>query len=160
MRVDKERGGPPMEGKVPQPLWLEHEELLAGLAHATTLNGRVGAAAKAVTALLHSHAEKEEAYALPPLGLLPQLAAGAVTPEMGRVLAQTDLLKANLAELLAEHRDIVAALMDLIDVAKVEGAPDCAHLAQQLILHAQTEEEVFYPTTILIGEYLRLRLHL
>ena len=33
-----------------------------------------------------------------------------------------------------------------------------AEFADKLILHAQTEEEVSYPTAILIGEYLKLKL--
>jgi hypothetical protein len=33
-----------------------------------------------------------------------------------------------------------------------------ARFAETLRLHAQTEEEVFYPTAIVIGEYLKLRL--
>ncbi len=81
-----------------QPIRLEHEELLPILAEAITLGGRVASAAKAVTTVpLHPRAEMWEAYALPLLGLLPKLAAGTVKPEMGRVLAMTDLLKASLA---------------------------------------------------------------
>ncbi len=95
---------------------------------------------------------------MPPLGLLPHLASGSFTPEMGNVFTQPDLLKENFTELLAEHRDIVAALMDLIDLAKVEGTPEWAHLAEKIILHAQSEEEILYPTALLIGDYLRLRL--
>jgi hypothetical protein len=36
---------------------------------------KVGEATKAVTDVLHSHFEKEEEYALPPLGLLSSLVA-------------------------------------------------------------------------------------
>ena len=147
-----------MEFKVPQPKWIEHEELLAEFEKATKLGGRVGQAAKRVAKALHPHAQKEEAYALPPLGLLPQLTDGKVTPEMGRVIKMTDLLKADLPHMLEEHKTIVAALMDLIDVARADGQPDCARLAEKLILHIQTEEEVDYPTAILIGEYVKLRL--
>ena len=35
---------------------------------------------------------------------------------------------------------------------------DHARLAQKLIRHAQTEEEVLYPASILVGEYIKLRL--
>lgn len=147
-----------METRVPHPMWMEHEELLLQLKTAADLDGRVGRAARAVVKALQPHAEKEEAYALPPLGLLPQLAAGNVTPEMARVLQLTDLLKADLPHMLEEHKAIVATLLDLIDIAKAEGQPDCARLAEKLILHTQAEEEIAYPTAILIGEYLKLRL--
>lgn len=147
-----------MELKVPQPMRMEHEELLAELEKATKVGGKVGEAAKVVAKAMHIHSIKEEEYALPPLGLLSQLAAGRVTPEMGCVLDLTNLLKEDLPYLLAEHQAIVAALMDLIDVAKAEGKSDCARLAERLILHAQVEE-VAYPAAILIGEYLKLKLN-
>jgi len=31
--------------------------------------------------------------------------------------------------------------------------------AENLKLHAKTEEEVMYPAAILVGEYLKLKLH-
>lgn len=31
-------------------------------------------------------------------------------------------------------------------------------IREKLMLHAQTEEEVLYPTALLIGEYLKLKL--
>jgi ribosomal protein S7 len=147
-----------MEFKVPQPMRMEHEELLTELEKAAKVDGKVGEAAKVVAKAMQIHSVKEEEYALPPLALLSQLAAGRVTPEMECVLDMTNLLKEDLPYLLAEHQAIVAALMDLIDVAKAEGKSDCAHLAERLILHAQVEEEVAYPAAILIGEYLKLKL--
>lgn len=114
-----------MEFKIPGSLKVEHEELHGELVQATKIEDPVGAAARNVAALLHPHFVKEEEYALPPLGLLPALANGAVTPEMRKVLAMTDRLKAELPEMLAEHKEVVGALQKL------------------------------YPTAILIGEYVR-----
>jgi hypothetical protein len=39
-----------------------------------------------------------------------------------------------------------------------EGLTGYAGFARKLILHAQTEEEILYPASILIGEYLKLKL--
>ena len=147
-----------MEWQIPTPLKVEHEELHAELAKATTVPGKIGEAARTVAALLHPHFVKEEAYALPPLGLLPLLAAGNVMPEMRDVLPMTDRLKAELPHMLGEHQAIVAALHTLIDAAKRENQTAYVHFAEKLMLHAQTEEEVLYPTAILIGEYLHLTL--
>lgn len=147
-----------MEFVIPRPLKLEHEELHEQLRKATKESGSLGEAAKAVAKLMHPHFIKEEDYALPPLGLLPLLAKGKVSADMAAVLVKTDKLKAELDEMLAEHRSIVAALKDLADVAKREEKLEYAEFADKLILHAQTEEEVSYPTAILIGEYLKLRL--
>lgn len=60
--------------------------------------------------------------------------------------------------MLEEHKAIVAALKNLIKVAKKEKKMEYAHFAEKLMLHAQMEEEVLYPTAILIGEYLKLKL--
>ena len=58
----------------------EHEELHAELAKATKAGGRTGLAAQAVARVMHAHFEKEEEYALPPLGVLPDLAKGKIDP--------------------------------------------------------------------------------
>ena len=86
------------------------------------------------------------------------MAAGDVTPEMADVLVLTDRLKAELPQMLEEHKAIVAALRHLVEVAKQEYQLEYAHFAEKLMLHAQTEEEVLYPTAIMIGEYLKLML--
>lgn len=148
-----------MKFVIPRPLKLEHEELHEQLRKATKESGSVGEAAKAVAKLMHPHFVKEEEYALPPLGLLPLLVKGKVTSDMADVLAMTDKLKAELEEMLAEHKNIVAALKNLTEVANREKKPQYAEFADKLILHAQTEEDVSYPTAILIGEYVKLRLN-
>ena len=150
------KGDRAMELKIPQSLKAEHEELHSELAKATTAGGRVGEAAKEVARRLHPHFVKEEENAMPPLGLLSLLAEGRITPDMTKVLPMTDKLKAQLPEMLKEHKAIVAALEGLISASKAENKPEFAHFAEKLILHAQTEEEVLYPASMLIGEYLKL----
>ena len=58
--------------------------------------------------------------------------------------------------MLAEHQSIVAALDKLSAAAKEAGKLEYVEFAEDLKLHAQTEEEVTYPAAILIGEYVRL----
>jgi len=152
------KGEHAMEFKIPPSLKAEHEELHSELAKATTAGGRAGEAAKEVARLLHPHFVKEEEYAMPPLGLLSALAEGKVTPDMAKALAMTDRLKAELSEMLKEHKAIVAALETLAAAAKAEGKTEYVHFAEKLLLHARTEEEVLYPASILIGEYLKLTL--
>jgi hemerythrin superfamily protein len=53
---------------------------------------------------------------------------------------------------------IVAALEKLSAAANEAGKIEYAEFAQALTRHAQTEEEVTYPTAILIGEYVREKL--
>jgi hypothetical protein len=147
-----------MDFKIPQPLKTEHNELHEMLKSATQLPGKTGEEAKNVAKLLHPHFINEEEYALPPLGLLPLLAEGKFSKEMEAVLTMTEKLKSNLPKMLAEHQQIVTALKVLINAAKDENHPEVADFAEKLMLHAKTEEEVTYPTSILIGEYVKLKI--
>jgi len=147
-----------MDFIIPESLRREHEELHEQLRKATREGGAVGDAARAVAKLMHPHFIKEDEYALPPLGLLPLLAQGTVTPEMAGVLKLTDKLKQDLGDMVAEHRSIVAALQVLGDAAKGEHKPEVVAFAEKLIQHAQTEEQVMYPAALLIGAYVRLAL--
>ena len=116
---------------------------------------------------MHSHFEKEEKYALPPLGLLSSLVpeeqdqAGGeskITQAIkNNVIAMTYKLKSDLSHMIEEHNKIVAALNNLIQVAKAENKTDLVQFAEKLKLHAKTEEQVLYPTSILIGKYLKLK---
>lgn len=147
-----------MEFKIPHPMVVEHEELHHDLERAIQSGGETGAAAQEVANALHAHFGSEEKYALPPLGLLPALAEGRITPDMVEVFAMTDTLKAELPRMLIEHQTIVTALKKMITAAQLEKKTEAVDFAERLMLHAQNEEEVAYPTAILIGEYLKLKL--
>lgn len=145
-----------MEFSIPKPLRAEHAELHAELVDATRAGGRVGETAREVARRLHPHFVREEEFALPPLALLGPLATGDTAPAMADVLALTDRLQAELPGMLAEHKEIVAALGELEAAANAENKPQYARFAEKLIQHAQTEEEVLYPAALLIGRYIRL----
>jgi hemerythrin-like domain-containing protein len=150
-----------MEFKIPESSELEHKELHRQLVKAIEEGGKVGEAAKAVADVLHPHFEKEEEYALPPLGLLSSLSnEDKISSEMKGVITMTERLKADLPHMIEEHKSIVIALDNLIEVAKKENKMEFVQFAEKLKLHAKTEEEVLYPTAILIGEYLKLKVRL
>ncbi len=146
-----------MTFRIPKPLTVEHEELHAELVKLTRARGKVGEAARAVAALLHPHFVKEEEYALPPLGLLAALAAGPPTPEMRAVLPMTDRLRAELPQMLTEHKAVVGALRGLAAAGRREKKPAAVRFAEALTLHALSEEQVLYPAAIVVGEYVRAR---
>ena len=129
-----------MKFEIPKPMKIEHDELHADLVQATKAGGQPGESAKAVAKVLHNHFVKEEEYALPPLGLLVALSEGRFELGMAEVLKMTDKLEAELPTMLSEHKDIVAAF------------------AEKLMLHAQSEEQVAYPTALLIGRYVKSKL--
>ena len=92
---------------------------------------------------------------MPPLGLLPHLVAGRISPVMRGVTVMADRLRADLEQLLAEHEAIVAAVDRLKDAARDEDQMKYAHLAERLIAHARTEEQLIYP--LVAGSNLRIR---
>ncbi len=59
--------------------------------------------------------------------------------------------------MLAEHKDIVVALEDLIKAAKKENKPNIVQFAKKLMLHAQMEERVMYPAALLIGLHVKTK---
>ena len=157
-----------MELKIPESLETGHEELHQQLYKGIKEGGKVGEAAKAVADILHPHFEKEQEYALPPLGLLSSLvpegqeeAEGGeskITQEIkNNVIAMTDKLKSDLPHMIEEHNKIVAALNNLIQIANRENNTELVQFSEKLRLHAKTEEQVLYPTAILIGKYLKLK---
>jgi hypothetical protein len=147
-----------MRIQIPESLRLEHAELHDVLASGSREPGALGEAMRRVTRLLEPHFRKEEAFALPPLGLLARLARGDVEPGMAEVFAHTEWLKNNVATLLDEHYVIIAALEQLLEAARAARRVDYVEFAEKLINHARMEEEVMYPAAIVVGEYLKLRL--
>jgi hemerythrin-like domain-containing protein len=150
--------GDGMKLNIPRSITAEHEELHYELERAINTGGRTGAAAKIVAERLHSHFEKEEQYALPPLGLLSQLATGTVSPEMREAIALGEKLKTEMPMMLEEHKTIVEALNGLASAAKGENKQEAVAFTEKLKMHAQNEEEILYPAAILVGEHLKLRL--
>ena len=143
---------------LPGVLRTAHEELHEEMVAATRLGGETGAAAQAVVRVLFPHILLEEEFGIPPLSLLPRLARGEISADMANVLRWTELLKAELPRMLDEHKQIVEALKGFLRAATAEQHPGYARLAEKLNVHVQLEEEVLYPASIVVGEYLKLKL--
>lgn len=143
--------------EIPESLRVEHQAIHATLVEATRAPGRVGAAARELAHVLHGHFVREEQIALPPLGLLAPLAAGTRLPDavLSEALAMADALKSELPRMLKEHEQIRAAVGTLRAAASADKATRYELLADQLALHAQTEEEVLYPAAVIVGDAIR-----
>jgi hypothetical protein len=144
---------------IPPSVQAEHAAIHNALVNATRAPGQVGVAARALAHVLHPHFAREEEIALPPLGLLAPLAAGEWIEDAiaSAVLAMTDALRHELPRMLDEHVRIRAAVDVLRHAAIAEQSVDHQRLAEQLALHARTEEEVLYPAAVLVGELIRAR---
>lgn len=62
----------------------------------------------------------------------------------------TDVLAAEMPQMLEEHKRIVDALEKLAEAASTEKKAGPARFADKLRLHARKEEEVLYPAAILV----------
>lgn len=144
-----------MDFTIPEPLTLEHQALHRDLRTAMEAGGGIAEAARALVAVLHPHFVREEQIAMPPLALLRALSRGEFRPGMTEVLPMTDALRAELPRMLEEHEAIKAALRRLKAAAGTEGRPDIAEFADGVALHARTEEEVLYPASLMVGDWVR-----
>jgi hypothetical protein len=143
-----------MDFRIPASIKEEHDELHGTLKRLIGLGGKTGEMAAKVEQVMRPHFLKEEEFALPPLGLLPELAKGEQYAEMAVVFPLTDTLKRNLPYMVAEHSEIVKALHDLEQGAMQEGKDEAIQFSRTLQRHAREEEEIQYPAAILVGEYL------
>lgn len=144
--------------KAPPSIRREHEELHADLARAGQMPGRLGETAREVARILHPHFLREDEYAMPPLSLLVRLAKGQVTPDMAEVLPLVARLKDEMPLMIEEHRAILGAVRAFAIAAEEHEDERYIRFAADLMLHAQLEEEVLYPASILVGEYVKAKL--
>ena len=144
--------------EIPSSIKKEHEAIHNLLIEATKQPGRVGLQAKVLADVLHPHFVREEEIALPPLGALAALVRDEAPSDVWHVLAMTDSLRAEMPKMLEEHKRIRAAVHALREAAQIEKAAKYEGLADQLALHALTEEEVLYPAAMLVGDLIRARM--
>lgn len=143
--------------EVPSSIKKEHEYLLDKIHKITLFQDSTGIAAVKLNDLMQHHFKEEEDFVLPPLGLLPLLASGKLPEQSKEVILLTEKLKSQLSHLSVEHQLIKAYMNELMQVATNENHLEIIEFEKELHKHAKTEEEVFFPAAILIGEYLKLK---
>jgi hypothetical protein len=100
----------PRKLDIPLSLQDNHQALHDRLREATELPGEAGEAACAVAQPKYPHLVKEDRLALPPLALLAALARGDTAIGTAGALERIDAFETELPKLLAEYRQIVAAM--------------------------------------------------
>jgi hypothetical protein len=70
----------------------------------------------------------------------------------------TDTLRKEMPRMLEDHKRIRSATEKLRAAAVQAKASVHEQFAEDLALHALTEEEVLYPAAILVGDVIRLRM--
>jgi hypothetical protein len=148
----------PIPGKpaVPSVLKKEHDQFLETMTRISSFQDSTGRVAKKLYELMAYHFKEEEEYVLPPLGLLPAFAIGKIPEQTEKVIQLTERFKSNSAKMIAEHQMIKAYLDEMMLAGAKENHLEIPGFEQELQKHAAAEEEVFFPTAILIGEYLKL----
>jgi hypothetical protein len=143
--------------EIPEPLRMDQDELCRAVERAATAGGKTEVAARNLLKVLQPHLLKEETDLLQTLGLLIPISRGEINSIMRQVPARTDHLKARMFEIVREHAEIIEAAHELLRVARTERKLALVTFAEHLMLRAWTDEVVFYPAAILVGEYLKLR---
>ena len=144
-----------MTPKTPKTIKHGHEILCTELKLITNMPGEIGEKAKLLEEVMYPHFEKEEKYALPPLGLLLALSEGSWEIDSDEAIKMSDTLKDKLSELKGEHDKILVALENLKMSSESENNFTVKQFIKDLLLHVEMEDQVLYPATILIGNYLK-----
>jgi hypothetical protein len=76
---------------------------------------------------------------------------------MERALKMTEQAKAVSDELYADHVQITALMTELADAANESNEKELVRLATRVAAQSLNDMEVLHPTSILIGEYIRMK---
>lgn len=144
-----------MEPKTPQALLSGHKNLFNDLGNIVSLGGDIGENAKLLADIARPHFKKEEEYALPPLSLLLALSEGNWEIESQAAVEMAERLHEKLLEMKKDHGVIRKMLKNLNELAGNINNEKVKQFANDLELHIEVEEQVLYPATIFVGEYLK-----
>lgn len=144
-----------MQPKTPKAIEHGHEQLFEEIKEVIAIGGKIGETANSLNKNMAPHFKKEEEYALPPLGLLLALSEGRWELSKNEAIRMADKLESKLAEMTAEHREIERYLQDLKKAAEEEDNIHALLFVKNLTLHIELEDQVLYPATILVGNYLK-----
>jgi hypothetical protein len=148
----------PQKAATPYVLRQEHVTVQGRLKELARQPGAVGVAAKKVLAIMLPHDQREEEFVFPLLGLVSDLAAGKVGPDLAWAVAMADRVKAEQKQLYIEHSGIISALNELAAAARAKHDANLEAFAEAVAASEVNDGEVEYPTAILVGMYVRAQL--
>ena len=148
----------PHAGEIPQSLRVEHNDTLDQLANLAKRRGAVGEEARKALTLFKQHIQREEAYILPPLTLLPLLADGKISSDMKWAIAMADRVKAERDEIFQEHTRITDSMNALAMAAQKAHDAAAFEFARSAAADSLNDIELLEPMTIVIGDYLKAKL--
>ena len=90
-----------------------------------------------------------------PAPLAPgQEGAELTAQQKAELVRRGERFRAELPQMLKEHKRISAALKELHNTAHAEGNQQVARLAVRILEHAATEEQVLYPAALLVSDFI------
>lgn len=144
-----------MKPKTPKAIRNGHENLCSELKNITLDSGKIGEQARIIEETMYPHFRKEEKYALPPLGLLLSLSEGNWEFDADEAIRMSEMLQSELSDLKQDHENISKAIKKLKVIADKENNLFAKRFVKDMTLHVEIEDQVLYPATILIGDYLK-----
>lgn len=147
----------PGKPEVPASLKEDHTCLLEKLQRIALFQDSSGLAAKKLKNLMQHHFQEEEDYVLSPLGLLPMLASGKIPEQSEDVIKLTEKFKTQLTHMNIEHQMIKAYMEEMKLADKDKNHPEIIEFETEVHKHAKSEEDVFFPAAILVGDFLKLK---
>ena len=147
----------PVKPKVPSSIKTSHVYLLEQILKMTLFKDSSGRVAIKLEELMQHHFKEEEDFILPPLGLLPSLAKDQVPEQSKELILLSENVETQLDHMSAEHQLIQAFLEELKQASNKENLPEIIEFENEVIKHASSEEEIYFPASILIGKYLKLK---
>lgn len=147
----------PNKPEVPSSIKETHLSLLEQVHKITLYNDSSTPIALKLEELMVHHFREEENFILPSLGLLPSLANGQLPEESEAIILLCQKVKAQMDHMSVEHQMIKVHIDELKQASKKENLVEIINFEKEVIKHAISEEEVFFPTAILVGEYLKLK---
>lgn len=147
----------PGKPEVPSSIKETHASLLEQVHNLTLHKDKSTQIALTLETLMLHHFKEEENFILPPLGLLPLLAKGELPKESKEIILLCEKMKSQMDHMSVEHQMIKVHIDELKQASKKENLAEIIEFEKEVIKHAISEEEIFFPTAILIGEYLKLK---
>lgn len=144
-----------MKPKIPLSIQHGHEYLSDELKKVMAQGGEIKNKAEILSEYMKKHFIKEEEYALPPLGLLLALSEGGWDIDPAEAIKMSDTFQEKFDEMKQEHENISKLINDLEIVAEKENNHAAKRFIKNLNLHVELEDQVLYPATLLIGNYLK-----
>ena len=149
-----------MKPNVPGSVKEEYENLYNSLKNAAIVPGHVGEAAKDAFRLVQPHYEKDHEFALPPLRYLTTIADEKLTGEIEKIHNMSGRLKRQLPQMRVELDGITRALEKLASVALKEDKREYHTLSRNFIRFIESEDQILYPATVLIGDLIAAKAEL